>query len=84
MSSQFPEENVVGNDAKCLTEVKVDHIHSLSLIHPERQFVIEGDQVRQAGPAFYKSMPTGPDHLVALQVPRDDTLDNALHELPWH
>jgi len=34
MSSQFLEENAVGNCVKSLAEVKVDHIHSLSFIHP--------------------------------------------------
>jgi len=49
----------------------------------KRVTVIEGDQ-GQAGPAFHKPMLTGPDRLLALQVPCDDTQDNLLHELPWH
>ncbi|KAK4828214.1 hypothetical protein QYF61_024648 [Mycteria americana] len=33
MSSQFLQENAVGNSVKGFTEVQVDNIHSLSLIH---------------------------------------------------
>ena len=74
----------MGNGVKSFTEVKVDHIHSLSFIHLACHSIIEGDQVCQAGPAFHKPVLTGPDRLVALQVPLDDTQDDLLHELPWH
>ena len=33
MGSQFLQEDAVGNSVKGLTEVQVDNIHSLSLIH---------------------------------------------------
>lgn len=46
--------------------------------------VIEGDQVRQAGPAFYKPMLTGPDYLIVLYLLCDGTQDDLLHNLPWH
>ena len=74
----------MGDGVKSLAEVKVDHIHSLSLVHPARHFVVEGDQVRQAGSAFHKPMLTGPDRLLALQVLRDDSQEDLLHELPWY
>ena len=51
--------------SKALLKVKVDHIQSLSLMPQAHHFVIEGDQVRQAGPAFHKLMLTGPDRLPA-------------------
>uniref|UniRef100_A0A8B9SXU8 RNA helicase n=1 Tax=Anas platyrhynchos TaxID=8839 RepID=A0A8B9SXU8_ANAPL len=82
-SSQFLEENAVGDGVKSLAEVKVDHIHSLSL-HPACHFVIEGDQVCQAGSAFHKPMLTGPDRLLPLQVLHDDSQEDLLHELPWY
>ncbi|GAB0180326.1 protein Wnt-4a-like [Grus japonensis] len=47
MSSQFLQENAVGNGVKGFTKVQVDNIHSLSLIHYVVHLVI-GDQVSQA------------------------------------
>ncbi|KAK4828210.1 hypothetical protein QYF61_024644, partial [Mycteria americana] len=44
MSSQFLQENAVGNHVKGFTEVQVDNIHSLSLIHWAGHLIIEGDQ----------------------------------------
>ncbi|GAB0207986.1 hypothetical protein GRJ2_003264300 [Grus japonensis] len=44
MSSQFLQENAVGNSVKGFTKVQVDNIHSLSLIHYSGHLVIEGDQ----------------------------------------
>lgn len=63
------EDSVTG-----LTKVQVDNTHSLSLIHQVDHQVIEGDQVRQAEPAFPKPMLARPDHLVTLYMPCDGTL----------
>ncbi|KAK4823264.1 hypothetical protein QYF61_000231 [Mycteria americana] len=84
MSSQFLQENAVGNHVKGFTEVYIDNIHSLSLIHQVGHLLIEGDQVGQAGPAFPEPMLAGPDPLVILYMPCDSTQDDLLHQLPWH
>ena len=48
MSSQFLQENAMGNSVKGFTEVQVNNIHRLSLIHWAHHLVIEGDQISQA------------------------------------
>ena len=44
-SSHFRQENAVGNGVKGLTNVKVDNIHSLSLMQSAGRPVVEGDQI---------------------------------------
>ncbi|KAK4807198.1 hypothetical protein QYF61_024318 [Mycteria americana] len=61
MSSQFLQENAVGNRVKGFIEVQAGHL------------VIEGDQVSQAGPAFPEPMLAGPDPLVGLHMPVERT-----------
>lgn len=55
MSSQFHQENSVGDGVKHFIKIQVDNVHSLSIINWECHLVIE-DQVNQAGPAFRKAM----------------------------
>jgi len=68
MGSQFLQEDAVGNSVKGLTKVQVDNTYSLSLIHEAGHFVIDGDQVGQAGPAFHEPMLAGPDPLMILHM----------------
>ncbi|KAK4807797.1 hypothetical protein QYF61_023630 [Mycteria americana] len=84
MSSQFLQENAVGNRVKGFTEVQIDNIHSLSLIHQAGHLVVEGDQVGQAGPAFPEPMLAGLDPLVIFYMPCDGTQDDLLHQLSWY
>lgn len=61
MCCQLLQENTVGDRVKGFAEVRVDRIHSLSLIHQVGHLVIEGDEVGQAGLAFHEPMLAGPD-----------------------
>lgn len=53
-NTQFPQENAVGDSIQCFTEVWINKIHSLSLIHQPSYFMTERDQVSQTGSAFRK------------------------------
>lgn len=64
MSSQFLEENAMGNGVKGFTRVQVN-IYSVSLTHLAH-LVIGGDELSQARPAFHKLLLAGPDPLAAL------------------
>jgi len=44
----------------------------------------EGDQVGQAGAAFYEPMLARPDPLVVSHMPCDLPLDDLLNNLSWH
>ena len=66
MGCQPLQENTVGDSVKGFTEVKVDYINSLSLIHQTGHLIIELDHVGQAGPAFHEPVLAGPDLLVVL------------------
>ena len=70
------------NSAKGFTKVRVDNIHSLSLIDQADHLVSEGDHISQAGPAFHKPTLTGPYPLVVLEVPWDGTQDDLLNNFP--
>ncbi|RMC17367.1 hypothetical protein DUI87_05948 [Hirundo rustica rustica] len=62
LSSQFFQENTVGNGVKGYHEVQVDNM-PLFLIHQTGHLVTE-DQVNQARPAFPKPILAGPDALL--------------------
>ena len=76
-------EDAVGNSVKSLTEVQVQNIHSLSLIHYAGHLVTEGDQVGQEGLTFHEPMLAGPDPLVVMHMLDECAPDEPLHSLPW-
>jgi len=61
---------------------RLDDSHTLSFVHWVGHLVIEGDQVGQAGPAFYEPMLARPDALAVLNTPGEFTQDELLHFLP--
>ena len=79
MGCQLPQ-NTVGDSVKGFPEIYIDYINSPSLIHQLGHFIVEGDQVGQAGPALGEPMLAGPDLLVVLHmqcdVPQDVLLYN--------
>jgi len=59
----------VGDGIKGFTQVQVDYIHSLSLIHQVGHLGIEGDEVAQAaGPAFCEPMLSHMSYVIALSM----------------
>lgn len=79
MSSEFLQENLVGNGVKDFTKVQVNNVYRIFLIHLVGNLV-RGDQVSQVGCVFHKDVLTGPDHPA---VPCDCAQDDLLHNLPW-
>lgn len=77
MSRQFLQENTLGNSVNGFTKVQLT---TLTALHSSTHYVgpldIEGDQVRQAGPALHKAMLAGPHHLVGLYVPYEGDQDD--------
>ncbi|KAJ7398370.1 hypothetical protein BTVI_125734 [Pitangus sulphuratus] len=78
MSSQFHQENAVGNSVKGFSEVQVYNIQSVTFNHWACHLVMEGDWVSQAEPAFHTLM------VAVLYVLCDGAKDDLLHDLPWH
>lgn len=68
MSSQFPQDNAVGNSVKHFIEVQVDNIHSFPLIQLAGHLDTGRDQLGQAGPPFHELMLAEPGPLVVLPV----------------
>lgn len=82
MSSQFLQENLVGNGIKDFTKVQVNNFYNISLVHLVGNLVT-GDQVSQEECIVHKDILTGPDHLAVMYVPCDCAHDDLLHNLPW-
>ena len=71
----------MGYRVRGFAEVEVDYINSLYFIYQFDHVVIEGDEVGQAGPAFYEPV-AGPDPLDATRELCDLTQDDLLHNFP--
>jgi len=71
----------VGDGVKCFNEIKIDHIHCLTIIYLPGYFFIKGYQVDQACFPFGEATMTASNDPLILDMSRDSAKDKLFHHL---